>query len=125
MIITHVNDGKKADYSLSGKVLTVGDVSINLEEKQRTNQRVIDICLDRNLEVMHEGLSSWYVANVILPAKKYSFQPTGEKDEEENDAMEEVESPIDISQVEVRLWGLPPQYFENVNQEEELEGVTE
>jgi len=120
MIISHANDGEKAIYSLSGDKLTVGGaVTIDLQEKQRTTERVIDICLDRNLEVMREGLSAWYVANVIIPAKRYSFQPSGEKDEEGNEVMEEIELPVDPTQVELRLWGLPPQYFENMNQEDE------
>ncbi|MGJ9460132.1 AAA family ATPase [Oceanobacillus sp. CF4.6] len=119
MIISNANDGQKAGYSLSGNVLTVGNVSIDLQDKQKTNERVIDICLDNQLETMREGMGAWYVANVIVPAKKYSFQPTGEKDEEGNDIMEEVELPVDLPKVELRLWGLPPQYFETTNQTQE------
>lgn len=126
MIISHANDGKKANYSLSGNNLTIGDaVTIDLQEKQRTTERVIDVCLDRNLEVMREGLSAWYVANVIIPAKRYTFQPSGEKDDDENEIMIEKELPVDPSQVELRLWGLPPQYFENVDQEDEEQGADE
>lgn len=127
MIITNANSGPKASYSLSGNKLTIGDsVTIDLQEKQRTTEVVVDICLDRNLEVMREGLSAWHVANVIIPAKRYSFQPSGERDEDDNEIMEEVELPVDPSQVELRLWGLPPQYFENIEQEdEENEGVIE
>jgi len=121
MIISHASDGQKANYSLSGSVLTVGDVVIDLQERQRTNERVIDICLDNQLQTMREGLSAWYVANVIIPPKRYSLQPSGEKDEEGNDLMEEVELPVDTSQVELRLWGLPPQYFENQTTEEIVE----
>lgn len=130
MIISHASDGSKASYSLSGTKLTVGDVTVDLQTKQRTTERVIDICLDNQLETMREGLSAWYVANIIIPAKKYSFQPSGDKDEEGNDQMIEVELPVDVSQVELRLWGLPPQYFqnqedENQDQEDTEQGVEE
>lgn len=119
MIITNANSGKKASYSLSRNILTVGDVSINLQAKQRTTERVIDICLDNQLETMREGLGAWYVANVIIPPKKYSFEPTGEKDENGDDQMIEVELPVNTSEIELRLWGLPSQYFENQTIDEE------
>lgn len=128
MIISHASEGPKVNYSLNGTVLTVGEVSIDLQERQRTTERVIDICLDNQLETMREGLAAWYVANIIIPPKKYSLQPSGEKDEQGNDVMEEVELPVDTSQVELRLWGLPPQYFENQqeeNQEEAEQGDEE
>lgn len=112
MILTYANDGQYTSYSLSGAILTVGDVSVDLQAKQKSNERVLDICLDRQLESMREGLGAWYVANVIIPGKKYALQPTGEKDESGNDVMEEVEIPVDPSLVELRLWGLPPQYFQ-------------
>lgn len=129
MIISRASNGPKAEYSLNGTVLTVGTVEIDLQEKQRTTERVIDICLDNQLQTMREGLSAWYVANVIIPPKKYSLQPSEEKDEDGNNQMVEVALPVDPSQVELRLWGLPPQYFDNqVNesQEEDTEqGVEE
>ena len=49
MIITNANEGKKAGFSLKGTELTIGDVSIDLQDKQRTTDRVIDICLDNQL----------------------------------------------------------------------------
>lgn len=125
MIISHASDGPKAGYSLNGTILTVGDVSIDLQERQRTTERVIDICLDNQLKTMREGLSAWYVANIIIPPKKYTLQPTGQKDESDNDIMEEVELPVDTSQVELRLWGLPPQCFENQQVDNEEQGDEE
>lgn len=121
MIITNASSGQKAKYSLSGTELTVGDVTIDLQEKQRTVQRVIDICLDNQLETMQEGLGAWYVANVIIPPKQYTLQSTGEKDENGDDITEEVELPIDVSQVELRLWGLPQQFFDKNKGNEETE----
>ncbi len=125
MIISNASSGTKAAYTLKGTILTVGTVEIDLQEKQRTVQRVIDICLDRELESMREGLGAWYVANIIIPSKKYSLQPSGDLDEDGNDQMEEVELPVDPAQVELRLWGLPPQYFENKDNEEHVEEITE
>lgn len=115
MIITHINDGPKANYSLSGTKLTIGDVTIDLQERQETSERVIDICLDNQLQTMREGLGAWYVANVIIPPKQYELVPSGEKDADGNDIMKEQEMPLDMSKVELRLWGLPAD-FDTVEQ---------
>lgn len=114
MIITNANSGQKADYSLSGTKLTIENkITIDLQEKERTVERVIDICLDSQLNTIREGLGAWYVANIIIPPRRYSYQSTGKTDENEEDIMEEVALPVDPSLVELRLWGLPVQYFEN------------
>lgn len=124
MIITNVNSGQKAGYSLSGTNLTIGgEVKVDLQERQQTVERVIDVCLDNQLETIREGLGAWYVAIIIIPPKKYRLQPSGEQDENGDDIMEEVELPVDTSQVELRLWGLPPQYFDN--KESEIDGEDE
>ncbi|MYL45067.1 AAA family ATPase [Virgibacillus halodenitrificans] len=121
MIITNANTGEKASFSLSGSKLTVGKVIIDLQEKQKSIENVIDICLDNQLQTMREGMGAWYVANIIIPSKQYSLEPTGETDEEGNQVMQEVELPVNLSRVELRLWGLPPQYFEQPNNTQGVE----
>ncbi|MEN1969036.1 AAA family ATPase [Lentibacillus sp. N15] len=122
MIITSANSGRKANYSLSGTKLTIeNQITIDLQDKERTVERVIDVCLDRQLVTIREGLGAWYVANIIIPPRRYSYQPSGEKDENDEKIMEEVELPVDPSLVELRLWGLPTQYFENEDEESEDE----
>ena len=97
MIIAHVNSGEKATVSLVGTVLTIGEqVEIDIQARQTDTQQVIDICLDNQLETMREGLGAWYVANVIIPARQYVIA------EDEQQAR-----PIDVTQVEIRLWALP------------------
>lgn len=115
MIISNVSSGPKAAYSLDGTKLTVGEIEIDLQNKQKSVQRVIDICLDNQLETMREGLGAWYVANIVIPSRQYELRPNKNKkdDDEEDDGMEEVELPVDTSKVELRLWGLPPAYFED------------
>lgn len=123
MIISHINAGQKVPYSISGTTLTVGEVTIDLQQRQTTNQEVFNISLDNQLQSMRQGVGAWYVATVVIPAKKYSLQDTGEKDEEGNAVYEEVELPLDTNKVELRLWGLPAEYGKNQTVEEE--GVTE
>lgn len=125
MIITHINDGPKASYSLSGTKLTIGDVTIDLQERQETSERVIDICLDNQLKTMREGLGAWYVANVIIPPKQYELVASGEKDSDGNDIMVEQEKTLDMSKVELRLWGLPAEFGQDETSSEQQEGVAE
>ncbi|MBL5768230.1 AAA family ATPase [Heyndrickxia sporothermodurans] len=123
MIITNVNEGKKARYSMKGTRLTIeNQVSIDLEERQSDVQKVIDVCLDNQLQTMREGLGAWYVATIIIPPIQRLLAGTGEYDENDNEVMSEIELPLDMNKVELRLWGLPEEY----GQEESIdEGVTE
>ncbi|OQP00841.1 AAA family ATPase [Geobacillus sp. 44C] len=115
MIITEVNSGKKAGYSVQGTVLTVGTVSIDLQERQTDVQNVIDICLDYQLKEMREGLGAWYVATIIIPPKKRQLVQI------DDETYVEQELPLDMNDVELRLWALPAEYNNENNQEEVTE----
>lgn len=124
MIITEINEGKKVNYKLEDKVLTIGEVSINLQDRQSDVQKVIDICLDNQLQTMREALGAWYVATIIIPPKQRELVPSGEKDEEGNDILIERERELDTSLVELRLWALPVGYGERrPNEKPQTEGV--
>ncbi|WP_018749866.1 hypothetical protein [Paenibacillus sanguinis] len=110
MIISEVSQGQKAPYSVLGTALTVGTVTIDLQERQQSIQNVINICLDNQLQTMGVGLGAWYVATVIIPPRQRQLIPTGELDEEEKEVMTEIELPLDMNRVELRLWGLPEEY---------------
>lgn len=121
MIIAEINQGPKATYSLQGKVLTIGgQVSIDLQERQSDVQKVIDICLDNQLQTMREGIGAWYVATIIIPPKQRELVPSG--DEKGNDIYIERDRELDINKVELRLWALPAGYGQNESTEQ---GVTE
>lgn len=122
MIITEINPGKKASYSLNGAKLTIDNqVTVDLENRQTEAQRVVDVCLDNQLTTMREGLGAWYVATIIIPPAQKALVPNGEFDENDNEIMTEIELPLDLNKVELRLWGLPEAY----GQETTTEGVTE
>ena len=121
MIISEISQGQKAKYSVSGTVLTVGTVTIDLQERQRSVQNVIDICLDNQLETMAEGLGAWYVATIVIPPLQRQLVPTGEVDENENPKMLEQDLPLDMNRVELRLWGLPHSYVADVNDNENID----
>ncbi|MGG1598460.1 AAA family ATPase [Paenibacillus naphthalenovorans] len=119
MIISEVSQGQKATYSVTGTVLTIGTVTIDLQERQKSVQNVVDVCLDNQLQTMAEGLGAWYVATIVVPPIERELYDTGEVDDQGDPVMAERDLPLDMSKVQLRLWGLPANY----GQEQQNEGV--
>ena len=83
-------------------MLTIGgQVSIDLQEIQSDVQKVIDICLDNQLQTMREGIGAWYVATIIIPPREYRLAKN------DNGETSIVPTSLDVSKVEIRLWALP------------------
>lgn len=125
MIITNVNTGTKAKYKVRGTEITVGEVVVDVAQRQTGVQRIIDICLDNQLETMSECVGAWYVATIVVPPIKTELVPTGEKDDDDNDILAERKLPVDMSEVELRLWSLPENYNQPKIENQPSEGVTE
>jgi hypothetical protein len=100
MIITHLNSGRKAKFTLEGTTLNIGILSIDLQERQGDVQRVIDVCLDTTYTAQ-EGVGAWYVATIIIPSREYQLV------ENDNSETSIVPMSLDVSKVEIRLWALP------------------
>lgn len=123
MIITHLNEGKKAKITLQDTILTIENkVSIDLQARQKDTQQVVDVCLDNQLKTLREGLGAWYVATIIIPARQYDLVP---KEDGEEGETTQVARLLDVSGVEVRLWSLPIGYGEIVENKEITEGANE
>jgi len=121
MIVTHVNTGPKASYSLHGTELTIsvpniGSITVDLQAKQEQVQKVIDISLDHSFTRLVEGVGSWYVATIEIPPIATELFDTGDVDENGNPVMAQRELPLDTSKVKVHLWGLP----ENISNPKEV-----
>ncbi|OQP06857.1 hypothetical protein B1690_05975 [Geobacillus sp. 46C-IIa] len=101
MIVTHLNSGRKVNFTIDEDVLSIGNLSINLQERQRDVQHVIDISLDGAYATLQEGVGAWYVATIIIPPKEYQLVEDGDSE------MNMVSMPLDLSKVEIRLWSLP------------------
>jgi len=97
MIITNLNEGPKAEYSVTGTELTIHGVVINLSARQGDVQTVVDVCLGSDLATAAEGVGSWYVATVVIPPREYELMESGEPQA----------LPLDMGKVELRLWTLP------------------
>lgn len=118
MIIVHLNDGPKAEFSLSGTVLTVHGVSVDLAQRQRDTRTVVDISLGADLKTAAEGVGSWYVATIVIPPREYELVEVG-LDENGQPIEEPRPLPIDLSKVELRLWGLPQSAVDAGDEDEE------
>ena len=101
MIVTHLNSGRKAEFTVDGTVLTIGSLSIDLAERQTDVQRIIDVCLDNGYTNIQEGVGAWYVATIIIPSREYQLVKN------DNDETSIVPTSLDMSKVEIRLWALP------------------
>lgn len=116
MILTNLNDGPKATYSLSGTKLTVEGVTVDLATRQTDVQQTINISLANDLTTAAEGVGSWYIATIVIPPKSYDVVDTGTKDAQGNEIMTVEAQPLDMSKVELRLWALPQGFGQATSQ---------
>lgn len=72
MIIKEVNEGKKIAYEVDGNRIYFGDdeLMLNLSKYERDVEVVINVCMDSE-HILTFGLSEYFVANIIIPARTY------------------------------------------------------
>jgi len=107
MIVASLNEGPKADYSVNGTVLTIQGVEIDLADRQRDVQNVVDVSLGSDLTSAAEGVGAWYVATIVIHPREYELVDSGQVDDQGNPIMIPQALPLDMSKVELRLWALP------------------
>lgn len=105
MRVVHLNEGPKAAFQLEGTVLSVHGVAIDLAARQRDVQTVIDLSLAGDLKTVVEGVGAWYVATVVIPARSYHLVDCIGEDGQPAQRLEPL--PLDVNEVELRLWALP------------------
>lgn len=100
MIIVNKNEGPKIDYEVNGKRITFDDdLTINLAKRQDDWPVHIDICFDRDRElVIGTAAGRAYVAEIDIPAKEYT------EPEEEGESPEPL--PLDMDNVTLSLWAI-------------------
>jgi hypothetical protein len=123
MIIEKVDPEREcfSDYSLDGNSLTIGGVTIDLELEQDDQETII--ILGQCNGMVHRGLmpSCVYVAEAIIPPRRYEYKEIEEKDGELTTSVTPL--PLDTESVVLRLWPVVNE-AENENQMEE-ENVSE
>jgi hypothetical protein len=98
------------EYALAGSLLTIGDISIDLEEEQEDQEVIIPF--SRCAAVIHRGTMSCgeYVAEVVIPPRRYDtievVEETTEEGAEQQTHTESVPIPLDTDCVVLKLWPL-------------------
>ncbi|WP_027625519.1 hypothetical protein [Clostridium lundense] len=117
MKIIEQNEGTKIPYNVVGKTINFDEtVSVNLSKYQKDEEVVVDVCLDRDMQLGF-GLNGsigqyvWYVANIVIPPKEYEMVETGQVDENENPIYNKVVQPLNMNDVTIYLWALPDNYI--------------
>ncbi len=109
--VVEINEGRKIEWSQSKTKLTFGDdeLMINVAKYQKDWPTHVDICGDRdgNL-VIGVGEGRFYVAQVDIPAQKYTepepIEPVGEDGQQQYTQPEPI--PLEMSDVTLTLWAL-------------------
>jgi hypothetical protein len=126
MIIEKVDPNREAfsDYSLEGTVLTVGGIPVDLETEQ--GEQEVIITFSNHEGMIHRGMMPCceYVADLIIPPRKYETVEVENELGEDEDAdegpkthTESIPVPLDLDSVVLKLWPVV------VQGENEHEGV--
>jgi len=98
MIVNEMNEGRKAEYSLDGYILTVDGESYDLAELQQDVEVKIDVIRNNR-----------YIANIIIPPRRYRLVERQETDISGEPITVQVPEPepLDINTVVLNLWAIP------------------
>ena len=105
MIVINKNEGPKIPYEVMGKKICFDDdLTINLAKRQKDDPEHIDVCFDRDGElVIGAAAGRAYVAEIDIPAKEYEYhEPEGEGD----GAEPPTPIPLDMDKVTLTLWAV-------------------
>ncbi len=71
-----MNEGTYIEYTTTKKSITLGDddLTINLKNREKDEDAMIDICLDRDgyLTTGITRTTNRYVAQILIPARQYA-----------------------------------------------------
>ena len=100
MIIVEKNEGPKIEYEVTGKKICFDDdLTINLAKREEDWPVHIDICSDRDGDlVIGTAAGRAYVAEIDIPAREYT---PGETEEDPPTPV-----PLDMDKVTLTLWAI-------------------
>lgn len=100
MIIVEKNEGPKIEYEVTGKKICFDDdLTINLAKREEDWPVHIDICSDRDGDlVIGTAAGRAYVAEIDIPAREYT---PGEGEEDPPTPV-----PLDMDKVTLTLWAI-------------------
>ncbi|GHV32336.1 hypothetical protein FACS18949_02910 [Clostridia bacterium] len=105
-----ITPGATVQYAVEDNAISFrdGDLSLNLANRERDEENIIDICADLDGELVigaAEGFS--YVAQIKIPAREYTEAAAPETDDPDETGYGVVPEPkpFDISKCTINLWG--------------------
>jgi hypothetical protein len=108
MIIVEKNEGPKIDYEVKNTatkktICFDDDLTINLIKREQDSAVHIDVCFDRDGElVIGTAAGRAYVAEIDIPARRYEE----EADPEDPEQTILVPLPLDLDLVTLSLWAV-------------------
>lgn len=102
--------GRHLAYAVTKDKITFGDdeLTVKLSAKERDEEVTLDICLDKDEGIIMGtgGSARNYAAQVVIPARRYEDQDSGERNEEGEPIMVPVPLPFEMERCTLILWGL-------------------
>jgi hypothetical protein len=111
MNIIQKTPGPNIDYEISGTKITFADdeLTLNLAKYERDDPAHIDICMVKFgmlVTGVIPGIADKYVAEIDIPARRYTEVVTPSEEESDEDVTERVPVPFDMDECTLYLWGL-------------------
>ncbi len=103
MTIRYKNAGSYPAYSLTGHILTIGELQLELAALAQDEPLHLTVSADAADRLML-GTGYRYVAELDLPAKQYAIEKIGYTDDFGYPALCKVELPYPLEDIELTLW---------------------
>lgn len=93
MNILHINEGDKISFHITGNTITFDNqYSIDCQQRQSDTQKIINLFLNDN--IISEIPNGQYIANIIIPPKRFFL--------DDNYELQELD--FDINSITLQLW---------------------
>jgi len=106
LIYKKPGEGEYPAVAESGNELLIGEYSVNLDNKRRDSENIVDIKENQT-----------FIANLVIPPNTYTEVDSGEVDEDGSTIINKVLDPINKGRIKVILW--PQNIYNNNNEIEE------
>ncbi|MCS7317343.1 MAG: hypothetical protein NZZ41_03355 [Candidatus Dojkabacteria bacterium] len=95
MNILHINYGNKIPFQINGNTITFNQIySVNCQERQSDTQKIVNLFINEN--IISEIPNGQYIANIIIPPKRFFL--------DENYQIQEFD--FDINSLTLLLWAI-------------------
>ncbi len=105
--VININEGDKIQWDIQENTITLGDLTIDLSAREKDIPITIDISRDSEGNLI-EGIGDFYIANIIIPPRRYGKTVQIITDAEGNEINQTIPKalPFDINRVKLQLWAM-------------------